>query len=61
MAMGRSSRWVLGAAGLLGMFLIAGPDVAQGQESVAVRAMLVKGTLPVDDPTAAVWSTWFTA
>ena len=35
-------------------FLVAEPVSAQ--ESVAVRAPLVKGTLPADDPTAAVWS-----
>lgn len=43
-----------------GAFLMTGLPVAQpamAQESVAVRAALVKGTLPVDDPTAAAWNT----
>lgn len=35
-------------------YLVAQPALAQ--ESVAVRAPMVKGTLPADDPTAAVWS-----
>ena len=35
-------------------FFVAEPVSAQ--ESVAVRAPMVKGALPADDPTAAVWS-----
>ena len=35
-------------------FLIVQPVSAQ--ESIAVRAPMVKGALPADDPTAAVWS-----
>ena len=57
MAIGRGSKWVVSAGGLLGLFLVAGTDLAHGQESVAVRASLVKGTLPVDDPAAAAWAT----
>lgn len=30
--------------------------LAQAQESVAVRAVIVKGALPVDDPNAAAWN-----
>ena len=55
MAIGRGSKWVVSAGGLLGLFLVVGTDLAHGQESVAVRASLVKGALPVDDPAAAAW------
>jgi DMSO reductase family type II enzyme heme b subunit len=44
-------------AGLAGFVLLAWFGSALAQESVAVRASLVDGTLPVDDPTAAAWST----
>lgn len=57
MAIGRGSKWVVSAGGLLGLCLVAGTDLAHGQESVAVRASLVKGALPVDDPAAAAWAT----
>jgi len=30
---------------------------AYSQQSVSVRAALVKGSLPADDPTAAAWAT----
>ena len=40
--------------GLLGLMLMATAAVAQ--ESVAVRANLVKGSLPADDPAAAAWN-----
>ena len=40
--------------GLLGLMLMATPAVAQ--ESVAVRANMVKGSLPADDPSAAAWN-----
>lgn len=36
--------------------LIGGSQDAFAQESVAVRAPLVKGGLPAEDPTAAAWS-----
>jgi DMSO reductase family type II enzyme heme b subunit len=32
------------------------PGTGQAQESVAVRAALVTGSLPMEDPTAAAWS-----
>lgn len=40
--------------GLLGLMLMA--TAAGAQESVAVRANMVKGNLPLDDPAAAAWS-----
>ena len=40
---------------LLAMGFLAVQPVS-AQESVAVRAPMVKGALPADDPTAAVWS-----
>src|SRR5574341_813062 len=39
----------------LAMF-VAGPTAGFAQESVAVRAVMVKGALPVDDPNAAAWN-----
>src|SRR5881397_2255869 len=54
----RLSRYSLVLIGLA--VLVAGLPVAQpamAQESVAVRADLVKGTLPAEDPTAAAWNT----
>lgn len=55
--LGQWHRWFLGMAGLAGFVLVAWFGSALAQESVAVRAPLVDGTLPVDDPTAAAWST----
>lgn len=46
---------VLGCGVGLASLLCALPDVL-AQESVAVRAPLVKGGLPADDPNAATWS-----
>ncbi|MEX5214022.1 MAG: ethylbenzene dehydrogenase-related protein [Nitrospiraceae bacterium] len=40
--------------GVLGLMLMAAAAVAQ--ESVAVRANVVKGSLPADDPAAAAWN-----
>src|SRR5881397_1251573 len=54
----RLSRYSLVLIGLA--VLVAGLPVAQpamAQESVAVRADLVKGALPAEDPTAAAWNT----
>lgn len=46
--------------GVIGVaFLMAGSPVAEpalAQESVAVRAALVEGPLPAEDPTAAAWN-----
>ena len=44
----------VGAAAISFVTLIAQPTMAQ--ESVAVRAAMVKGTIPADDPNAAVWN-----
>jgi DMSO reductase family type II enzyme heme b subunit len=45
------------AIALFGLALIAlGHEMAWAQESVAVRAGLVKGALPAEDPTAAAWN-----
>lgn len=49
--------WCVGMVG--GVVLAAGmlaPGASQAQESVVTRAALVKGGLPVDDPTAAAWN-----
>jgi len=53
----RGQRSIVGALALVGLGLAWGSIPAHSQESVAVRASLVKGTLPSDDPTAAVWAT----
>lgn len=45
---------LIGWAGLTGMLICSG--IVSAQESVAVRAPMVKGALPADDPSAAVWS-----
>ena len=48
---------VYGGAAVLALSLLGGPSVGYAQQSVAVRASLVAGTLPGDDPNAAAWST----
>ena len=50
MAIGRGSKWVVSAGGLVGLFLVAGTDLAHGQESVAV---LLVHNVGVE---AAVWT-----
>ncbi|MEP6958574.1 MAG: ethylbenzene dehydrogenase-related protein [Nitrospirota bacterium] len=45
---------LIGWAGLTGVLICSG--IVSAQESVAVRAPMVKGALPADDPSAAVWS-----
>ena len=47
----------MGAVGLVGLCLVTGQQPAFSQQGVSVRAAMVKGTLPVDDPTAAAWAT----
>ena len=50
--------WYLyGGAAILALSMLGGPSIGYAQQSVAVRASLVTGTLPVDDPNAAVWTT----
>jgi DMSO reductase family type II enzyme heme b subunit len=55
------TRWVdSGARVVVGLLVASGLCLAadaQAQESVAVRAGLVKGALPAEDPTAAAWNT----
>jgi len=53
--MQRRTTWRYAAAA--GLALVVGvASAASAQESVAVRAMIVKGALPVDDPNAAAWN-----
>jgi DMSO reductase family type II enzyme heme b subunit len=47
--------WGSAVAGIGIALFVAGTTVSLAQESVAVRALMVKGALPVDDPNAAVW------
>lgn len=51
----RPSFWI-GAAGAVMALLSAGTTPSFAQQSVAVRAFLVKGALPADDPNAAAWN-----
>ena len=43
--------------GLVGLCLATGQQPVFSQQGVSVRAAMVKGALPVDDPTAAAWAT----
>jgi DMSO reductase family type II enzyme heme b subunit len=45
-----------GGLATIAALVIGWGDVTFAQESVAVRAAIVTGELPVDDPNAAVWS-----
>ena len=54
---GQWRKWMAGVAGVAGFAAVAVLPTVYAQESVAVRASLVEGSLPVDDPTAAEWST----
>jgi hypothetical protein len=49
-------KWGSAIAGIGVAVLFVGTTLSMAQESVAVRAPMVKGALPADDPTAAVWS-----
>jgi len=50
-------QWVVrGGAAVVTALVLGGAPLGMAQESVAVRAPLVKGALPVDDPNAGVWS-----
>jgi DMSO reductase family type II enzyme heme b subunit len=51
------AKWWVGAVSLMGLCLTTGQQPAFSQQGVSVRAGLVKGTLPADDPTAAEWAT----
>jgi DMSO reductase family type II enzyme heme b subunit len=51
------TQWVVrGGAAVVTAMILGGATLSMAQESVAVRAPMVKGALPVDDPNAAVWS-----
>lgn len=53
--MQRHATWEFAAAAVLAL-IVGGAALASAQESVAVRAAMVKGALPVDDPNAATWN-----
>jgi DMSO reductase family type II enzyme heme b subunit len=52
------TKWLIWWGGTAAMIVVLMGGAADGvaQESVAVRAALVTGTLPVDDPNAAAWN-----
>ncbi|MDF0645227.1 MAG: ethylbenzene dehydrogenase-related protein [Nitrospira sp.] len=53
----RKTQWHKGEAALLAaVMVLCGATVGFAQESVAVRAPMVKGTLPAEDPDSAVWT-----
>ena len=45
-----------GGIGVLAAIMVGGVSLGFAQESVSVRATLMTGGVPVDDPTAAAWS-----
>ncbi|MDH4187115.1 MAG: ethylbenzene dehydrogenase-related protein [Nitrospira sp.] len=49
-------KWGSAIAGVGLLCLLTGTSVSMAQESVAVRAPMVKGALPADDPNAAAWN-----
>ena len=49
-------RVLQGVMAIMGLMVISGTAVTLAQESVSVRATLMTGGLPLDDPNAAVWS-----
>ena len=51
------AKWGAAVVGLVGLCVAAGSQPAFSQQGVSVRATLVKGALPADDPTAAAWAT----
>jgi DMSO reductase family type II enzyme heme b subunit len=53
----RKTQWHKGGAALLAAAVVlCGATASLAQESVAVRAPMVKGTLPAEDPESAVWN-----
>lgn len=53
----RKTQWHKGEAALLAAAMVlCGAAASFAQESVAVRAPMVKGTLPAEDPDSAVWN-----
>ena len=49
-------KWGRAITGIGILCVLAGATVCLAQEGIAVRAPMVKGSLPADDPNAAVWS-----
>jgi len=49
-------QWGSAVTGIGALLFFAGTTIGLAQESVAVRATMVKGGLPVDDPNAAAWN-----
>ena len=55
---GRLNAWCVGmVSGVLVVSGLVAPPRGSAQESVAVRAAMVKGSLPAEDPNAALWNT----
>lgn len=54
--MQQQMKWGSAIAGTGVAFLVAGTTITLAQESAAVRAPMVKETLPADDPNAAAWN-----
>ena len=52
----RQRRAIRAVAGATFVVLLAASLPGWAQESVAVRAMMTKGPIPLDDPNAAAWS-----
>jgi DMSO reductase family type II enzyme heme b subunit len=50
-------RVLRGGSAAIAAMIIGGASLSFAQESVAVRAAIVTGGLPIDDPNAAAWST----
>ena len=49
-------RVLRGGTAAIAVMIIGGASLGYAQESVSVRATLLTGGVPVDDPSAAVWS-----
>jgi len=49
-------KWGGAIVGIGAACLVAGTTIARAQESVAVRATMVKEMIPADDPNAAAWN-----
>jgi len=49
-------KWGGAIVGIGAACLVAGTTIALAQESVAVRATMMKETIPADDPNAAAWN-----
>ena len=51
------SQWVIRGSAVVGAAIIlSGATPSLAQESVSVRAAMITGTLPADDPNAAEWN-----